>query len=220
MSILELFCSVDDFGQTYAAQQPRQVTPPGKHRRRVGRMHPSEIMTILIAFHQSHYRTFKAYYLDHVAVQWRQEFPTLLSYTVLSNLSLRLSARWPPICRPSLARVPASVLSIQRRCLSVKIPAFPAIKSLLVGQRAAKPPLAGFTALNSIWSSAIMGPCWPTLSHRGMSLIAPPCRSWHNASLASSMAIKAISPSRCLNACGTPMASISSPKCAKIGQMP
>ena len=80
MSILELFCSVDDFGQTYAAQQPRQVTPPGKHRRRVGRMHPSEIMTILIAFHQSHYRTFKAYYLDHVAVQWRGEFPTLLSY--------------------------------------------------------------------------------------------------------------------------------------------
>lgn len=81
MSILDLFCSVDDFWQTFTVQYPPAITAPGKQRRRLGRMHPSEIMTILIAFHPSHYRTFKAYYLDHVAIQWRSEFPTLLSYT-------------------------------------------------------------------------------------------------------------------------------------------
>jgi hypothetical protein len=80
MSILEVFCSVDDFWQTFVAQQPVALTAPGKHRRRVGRMHPSELMTILIAFHQSHYRTFNAYYLDHVSPHWQKEFPTLLSY--------------------------------------------------------------------------------------------------------------------------------------------
>lgn len=81
MSILDLFCSVDDFWQTYTVQQAPAITAPGKHRRRLSRMYPSEIMTILIAFHQSQYRTFKAYYLEYVTVHWRSEFPTLLSYT-------------------------------------------------------------------------------------------------------------------------------------------
>jgi transposase len=37
-------------------------------------------MTILVAFHQNHYRNFKHYYLDHVCVYWRTEFPGLPSY--------------------------------------------------------------------------------------------------------------------------------------------
>ena len=40
----------------------------------------SEIMTILIKFHQSYYRNFKRYYLNHVCVYWRGEFPKLPSY--------------------------------------------------------------------------------------------------------------------------------------------
>ena len=38
-------------------------------------------MTILIAFHQSNYRTFKHFYLKHVCVYWRAEFPHLVSYS-------------------------------------------------------------------------------------------------------------------------------------------
>ena len=37
-------------------------------------------MTILIAFHQSHYRDFKAYYQEQVCTRWRGEFPGLVSY--------------------------------------------------------------------------------------------------------------------------------------------
>ena len=40
----------------------------------------SEILTIVIHFHQARYRDFKAYYLQYVAVQLRREFPTLVSY--------------------------------------------------------------------------------------------------------------------------------------------
>lgn len=40
----------------------------------------SEIMTILVAFHQNHYRNFKHYYLDFVSVYWRDAFPQLPSY--------------------------------------------------------------------------------------------------------------------------------------------
>jgi hypothetical protein len=43
-------------------------------------MHPSEIMTILILFHQSHYRTFKAYYTEYVHRHLHSEFPSLVSY--------------------------------------------------------------------------------------------------------------------------------------------
>lgn len=38
-------------------------------------------MTILIAFHQSHYRDFKAYYNEQVVKTWHAEFPGLVSYT-------------------------------------------------------------------------------------------------------------------------------------------
>ena len=41
----------------------------------------SEIMTILIAFHQSHYRDFKCFYLNHVCQYWREEFPRTVSYS-------------------------------------------------------------------------------------------------------------------------------------------
>ena len=38
-------------------------------------------MTILIAFHQSGYRTFKHFYEKHVCVYWCAEFPNLVSYS-------------------------------------------------------------------------------------------------------------------------------------------
>lgn len=37
-------------------------------------------MTIIIHFHQSHYRDFKTYYTDHVCQHLRSEFPKLVSY--------------------------------------------------------------------------------------------------------------------------------------------
>jgi hypothetical protein len=43
-------------------------------------LHPSEIMTILILFHQSHYRDFKAYYTQYVQRHLPDEFPASVSY--------------------------------------------------------------------------------------------------------------------------------------------
>jgi hypothetical protein len=84
MSILELFCDVDDFWQQYGYEWEQHLISTGKTpRHRAEEMHPSEIMTVLIHFHQSCYRTFKHYYLKYVQVALRQEFPHLLSYTRL-----------------------------------------------------------------------------------------------------------------------------------------
>jgi hypothetical protein len=50
-------------------------------RKRTRSLTVSEVMTILIHFHQSHYRNFKAYYCEHVLIHLRKEFPGLVSYT-------------------------------------------------------------------------------------------------------------------------------------------
>jgi len=81
MRLLELFCSVDDFCQEYGPEwEQAQLESGTKQRQRAGELHLSEIMTILIHFHQSHYRDFKAYYTGHVQVQLQREFPSLVSY--------------------------------------------------------------------------------------------------------------------------------------------
>ena len=62
MSLLELFCSVDDFWLDFAPHWKADHLAMGRQRERKGQLCPSEIMTLLIHFHQSQYRTFKAYY--------------------------------------------------------------------------------------------------------------------------------------------------------------
>jgi transposase len=80
-SLLELFVSVDDFCQVFLSFWERKLMHDGsKKRRRAGEMRVSEIMTILIHFHQSHYRDFKTYYTEHVCQHLKKEFPKLVSY--------------------------------------------------------------------------------------------------------------------------------------------
>jgi len=80
MSLLELFCDVDDFMFSFAPHLKAIQLAAGKQRERGGQLCPSEVMTILIHFHQSHDRTCKAYYPDHVQVDLTSEFPHLVSY--------------------------------------------------------------------------------------------------------------------------------------------
>jgi len=81
MSLLELFCEVDDF--CLAFEQYLEQHKIGQTRGKPGpkpALSLSEVMTIIIHFHQSNYRNFKAYYIDHVLVQLQAEFPSLVSY--------------------------------------------------------------------------------------------------------------------------------------------
>ena len=81
-SLLELFVNEDDFCQEFLPQLEQQMLTSGAiKRRRTRSLSVSEVMTILIHFHQSHYRNFKAYYCEHVVPHLHQEFPGLVSYT-------------------------------------------------------------------------------------------------------------------------------------------
>jgi hypothetical protein len=81
MNLLELYCHVDEFVKAFLPEWNKQLIEGNKKKRnRSSRLSPSEIITILIHFHQSHYRNFKAFYLLHVCQHLKLEFPTLLSY--------------------------------------------------------------------------------------------------------------------------------------------
>jgi hypothetical protein len=82
MTSLEgLFCHIDDFCQVFEPQwQSRLLSTGVKRRGRARSLSLSEIMTILVSFHQQSYRNFKHFYQKHVCRYWASEFPNLPSY--------------------------------------------------------------------------------------------------------------------------------------------
>ncbi|EKO3713513.1 hypothetical protein P0F05_001148 [Vibrio metschnikovii] len=80
--LIETFCNVGDFCHFFIEQWQQQLIEIGELKRhRACKLSPTEIMTILIHFHQSHYRDFKSYYLLYVCRYLTKYFPNLLSYT-------------------------------------------------------------------------------------------------------------------------------------------
>jgi hypothetical protein len=80
MSLLELFCDVDDFCSAITGWTESQLLGRARKPGPKPKLSASEIMTLIINFHQSRYRDFKAYYTKHVMKQLRSEFPDLVSY--------------------------------------------------------------------------------------------------------------------------------------------
>lgn len=80
MSLTSLFCSVDDFCIDFEPEWHKQLI--GQNLKPVisKTLSMSEIMTLVIHFHQSAYRDFKHYYINHVQKFLTAEFPGLVSY--------------------------------------------------------------------------------------------------------------------------------------------
>ena len=90
MSLLELFIDVDDFWQVFYPVWKQQLMEDGNIKRmRPTQLSMSEIMTIIIHFHQSNYRNFKAYYIEDVQTHLQSEFPDLVSYNRFVELMPR-----------------------------------------------------------------------------------------------------------------------------------
>lgn len=81
-TLLTLFCSVDDFCQAFLPflNQNTLLVAGKRSRNRPRSLCESEIITVLILFHQSRYRDFKTFYLAYVCRHLRAEFPRLVSY--------------------------------------------------------------------------------------------------------------------------------------------
>ena len=80
-SLEKLFCDIDDFCQVFERRWHATLVGKGlRHCNRQRSMSLSEIMTILVSFHQQSYRNFKHFYQKHVCQCWCQAFPGLPSY--------------------------------------------------------------------------------------------------------------------------------------------
>jgi hypothetical protein len=81
---------VDAFWEWFELLWERELLASGKrHRRRAMRLHPAEILTILIFFQQSGYRAFKGFYTRQVQTQLYPDIPRLVSCTRFVELMPR-----------------------------------------------------------------------------------------------------------------------------------
>lgn len=126
MNILKLFCEVDDFWQMFSPYWvSHQVESGEQQRQRETSLTMSEIMTLVVLFHQSGYRHFKGFYVHHVCQHLRSDFPKLVSYTRFVELQGRalvpLTAYLQARCRPSrgIAFIDATTIAV---CHNRRIP--------------------------------------------------------------------------------------------------
>ena len=97
MEIYTLFCEIDDFCIEFEPKMNQHLIADGKIKRlRKSTLALSEVMTIIIEFQHSGYRTFKHYYQRHVCVYLRWAFPKVVSYNrfveLMGNALLPLCA--------------------------------------------------------------------------------------------------------------------------------
>jgi DDE family transposase len=118
-SILALFCHVDDFCQRCEPRWHQHLVTEGAvQRMRRRQLCLSEIMTIVIAFHTSHYCDFKAFYLSAVHGHWHAAFPGLGSYSrfvdFLPSVLIPLCAYLRHCCGacPGMTFVDATALAV------------------------------------------------------------------------------------------------------------
>jgi len=79
--IITLFCNVDDFNLEFEPEFIKNLLEDGtKKRIRKSKLNLSEVMTIIIWFHMSGYRTFKDYYIKEVLTHLQWAFHDLVSY--------------------------------------------------------------------------------------------------------------------------------------------
>jgi hypothetical protein len=82
LDLPEIFCNVDDFYQVLkrVGEEVLRLPYDGEAKPYRSKLSISEVMTIMIAFHGSGFRTFKEFYTLQVLPHWKQAFLELVSY--------------------------------------------------------------------------------------------------------------------------------------------
>jgi hypothetical protein len=86
--ITELFIVIDDFCKEYEFFLLKNILPKKKGQTRTPGLKISEIMTIVLLFHQSPAKNFKFFYQSYLQL-YREEFPGLVSYNRFVELKQR-----------------------------------------------------------------------------------------------------------------------------------
>lgn len=97
MELEQLFCAIDDFCLDFEAKLNSElISSQSQKRKRKSRLCLSEVMTIIVHFHQSSYRNFQDYYQKSILTIYHRYFPSLVSYNRF--VELMPDALLPLIC--------------------------------------------------------------------------------------------------------------------------
>ena len=114
--LIAMFCDIDDFCKWFEPLYMHHLLQSGQRQRhRQSQLALSEIMTIIVYFHSSHYRDFKHYYIEYVEGQLRPYFPALVSHSRFVELMPRALVPLSGTCTRAKAVAPASPSSIRPR---------------------------------------------------------------------------------------------------------
>lgn len=96
MNFTELFCKLDDCSKEFARSEQVKIEYSNGRRGIAASMSLGEIMTIIVGYHASGFKTFKQYYL-YLQTYHRHDFPKLLSYSRFIE--------WIPYCLIPLTKI-------------------------------------------------------------------------------------------------------------------
>jgi len=81
MILTQLFVEIDDFMKEFEPKMIKTMIEDGSKKRNcVSGLSSSELMTIVVYFHISGFRTMKKFYIDHIKKTLAKAFPTAVSY--------------------------------------------------------------------------------------------------------------------------------------------
>ena len=97
MELTALFYIIDEFCKEFEPKWHSTRVSSGQSQRiKKYRLSLSEVLTIMVYFHQSHHRNFKHYYLDYVCIQLASDFPHLVSYNrfveIMSEMTVPMAS--------------------------------------------------------------------------------------------------------------------------------
>lgn len=126
MSLTQLFCDADDFCNSFIPQwEAQQIESGEKKRRRKRCISPSEIITLIVYYHQSGYGTFKWFYQRYLPKNLSKAFPKAPSYNrfieLLPDILVPLTTFMKTRCGESqgIAFVDSTPLCV---CKNIRIP--------------------------------------------------------------------------------------------------
>jgi len=90
VDITALYCCLDDFCKAFAGWEAHRLIPTPTTRQRSGKVSRSEMLFIVVLFHLSPFKHFKAFYLYGIGQQHRVCFGDLPHYDRFVSLMPRL----------------------------------------------------------------------------------------------------------------------------------
>ncbi len=92
VDITALYCCLDDFCNVFGDWEAHRLIPPQTTRQRTGKLSRSETLLIVVLFHLSAFKHFKAFYRYGIGQQYRACFGDLPHYDRFVSLMPRLFA--------------------------------------------------------------------------------------------------------------------------------